>query len=474
SVGLVALAGCLPLAAADSLGAATTVVVGVGPTLSLGDIGLLDFVKSADPFKVKAKEITLVEGEKRKVGFSAGPPPMKRARAGGVGILEPNPTTTGKSPIVIQKLIAQSGQPNICSGFAAHHAKEFVSFFVTLTPEHECQDESDSTQGGNVWIRRASEHYFILSSSPYLLDKDLNTSSKVGSPNLHVHIGVENMAAAPINGTEAPSIPKNDTGAASLPGNGTGTSSLPRYEAGTSSLLTNETGASSSAPIDGSLIDDFFESQTIDSAIAQDINYEHEIITREKFKHKFVKSSEVVHQRDAKIVSLKAKVKKAKSEAGEVIKLRRQVSLKAVAVAKSEEIVGLTAQNTELLGNVSGLESEGLEAVIEHGKASRSLAKVAAYDPRVGAGCVTAVNELEDDSFLLLEQLEALKDYPLRLLISSLTLELADLAVPFQDTSLVVANYQISSVAIFDDAVPSSKPHDDLFNTTVLAKPVVP
>nr|GEV89061.1 hypothetical protein [Tanacetum cinerariifolium] len=412
---------------------------------------------------------------------------MKRVRAGGVGILEPNPTTTGKSPVVIQKLIAQSGQPNIGSGFAAHHAKEFVSFFVTPTPEHECQDESDSTQGGNVWTRRASERYFILSSSSYLLDKDLNTSLKVGSPNSHVHIGVENMAAGPINGTEAPSIPKNDTGAAFLPGNGTGTSSLPRYEAGTSSLLTNKTGASSSAPIDGSPIDDFFESQTIDSAIAQDINYEHEIVTREKFKHKFVKSFEVVHQRDAKIVSLKAKVKKAKSEAGKVIKLRRQVSLKAVAVAKSEEIVGLTAQNTELLGNVSGLESvrdelrksgihrwvighgfrlEGLEAGIEHGKAGRSLAEVAAYDPGVGAGCVTAVNELEDDSFLLLEQLEALKDYPLRLLMDPNSISHEILL-----SDALAGSYHRTEKR---KVVPSSKPHDDLFNTTVLDKPVVP
>nr|GFA41948.1 hypothetical protein [Tanacetum cinerariifolium] len=303
------------------------------------------------------------------------------------------------------------------------------------------------TQGGNVRTCRASERYVILSSSLDPLDKDLNTYSKVGSPNLHVHIRVENMAAGPVNGIEALFIPENDTGAASLPGNGTGTSSLPRDEAGTSYLLRNEIGASSSAPINGSPIDDFFKSQTIDSAIAQDIN----------------------------IVSLKAKVEKAESEAGEVIELRMRVLLNAVAVAKSEEIVGLTAQNTELLGNVSGLDEiackarmkeefssipdtkawrfeewsvkldariaelnhdmdtklyphmltavfgqrwvidhgfrlEGLEAGIKHGKAGTSLDEVTAYDPRVRAGCVTAFNELEDDSFPLLEQLQPMSD----------------------------------------------------------------
>ncbi|GJZ21943.1 hypothetical protein Tco_0558982 [Tanacetum coccineum] len=139
------------------------------------DMGLLDFVKSANPFKVKVGERTLGEGEvplltktadmvvplsaqtirlvnhtlvdelreiigkkKSKVAFNAGPPPVKRERASGVVILKPNPTTVGKSPVIIQKLIAQSGQPNVGSRSAAPHAEEFVSSFVAPTPDHEC------------------------------------------------------------------------------------------------------------------------------------------------------------------------------------------------------------------------------------------------------------------------------------------------------------------------------------------------
>nr|GEZ44697.1 hypothetical protein [Tanacetum cinerariifolium] len=268
------------------------------------DIGLLDFVKSVDSFKVKVREITLVEGEvpllrkttymvvvpsthtihlvnhtivdelkehtgkkKRNVRFSAGPLPTKRARAGGVVISEPNPTTAGKSPVVIQKLIAQSVQPNVSFGSATHHAKEFVSFSITPTSKSECQDESDSTQGGNVRMRRASKCYVVLSSSPDPLDKDLNTSSKVGSPNPHVHIE-------------------------------TGTSSLPRDE-------------------------------TIDSTIAQDINVLHWDVTNDAQLNDLVMCRNLIDH-----VPPPAKVEKAESEADEVIELRRRVSLEAVVVAK--------------------------------------------------------------------------------------------------------------------------------------------
>ncbi|GJT49622.1 hypothetical protein Tco_0975779 [Tanacetum coccineum] len=66
---------------------------------------------------------------------------------------------------------------------------------------------------------------------------------------------------------------------------------------------------------------------------------------------------------------------------------------------------------------------EGLEEGIEHGKAGRSLAEIDAYDSRVGAAYVAAVNEFENVSFTLLEQLEALKDSPLELLMSASTVE---------------------------------------------------
>ncbi|GJZ21941.1 hypothetical protein Tco_0558980 [Tanacetum coccineum] len=164
---------------------------------------------------------------------------------------------------------------------------------------------------------------------------------------------------------------------------------------------------------------------------------------------------------------------------------------------------------------------QGLEARIEHGKAGRSLGEVEAYDSRVEAEYVVTVNEFENVSFPLLEELKALKDSLLTLLMSSLTLEVTvpvyfecggsrdpnsinheillsdalaashdraekrkigvssssptsrpSIALPAPDSSYVIVDYQISSLAIGGVAVPSSEPHDDLFDTTMLDKPV--
>ncbi|GJU54363.1 hypothetical protein Tco_1228077 [Tanacetum coccineum] len=66
---------------------------------------------------------------------------------------------------------------------------------------------------------------------------------------------------------------------------------------------------------------------------------------------------------------------------------------------------------------------QGLEAGIEHGKAGRSLAQVEAYDPYVENKYVDEVNDFDNVSFSLPKELEALKDFSLALIMSSLTLE---------------------------------------------------
>ncbi|GJW97825.1 hypothetical protein Tco_0179633 [Tanacetum coccineum] len=66
---------------------------------------------------------------------------------------------------------------------------------------------------------------------------------------------------------------------------------------------------------------------------------------------------------------------------------------------------------------------QGLEARIVHGKAGRSLAQVEAYDPEVEGKYVAAVSEFKGVSFPLLDELESLKDYPLALIMSALTLK---------------------------------------------------
>ncbi|GJU23887.1 hypothetical protein Tco_1157229 [Tanacetum coccineum] len=125
----------------------------------------------------------------------------------------------------------------------------------------------------------------------------------------------------------------------------------------------NNAEASTSVPDVDSPNDDFFYSQTVESATAKNIyvlewnvtnDYVEGEVSEEVYRY-FI----VVQQRDAKIVALKTKLEKAKHEATKVVALRGRVSkLEARAMAKSREVNTLSKQNAKLLGKVFAFESE--------------------------------------------------------------------------------------------------------------------
>ncbi|GKE10390.1 hypothetical protein Tco_1413941, partial [Tanacetum coccineum] len=78
------------------------------------------------------------------------------------------------------------GQDDIGSRSAAHPTEHFVSSSVTLTPEHECHDESSLTQGENVRTRLVSDHFVVITSSSKPMDTDATTSPWVTSLMPHV------------------------------------------------------------------------------------------------------------------------------------------------------------------------------------------------------------------------------------------------------------------------------------------------
>nr|GFA01839.1 hypothetical protein [Tanacetum cinerariifolium] len=115
----------------------------------------------------------------------------------------------------------------------------------------------------------------------------------------------------------------------------------PFEEAEASSVPGDNAGTSTSVSGEGSPIDEFYESQTIDSATAQD--------TAARFRDTFnINSAQHVYMaselrlRDAEIAALKAKLKTAEKESVELIGLRGRVSkLETKVVAKSKDIAGL-------------------------------------------------------------------------------------------------------------------------------------
>ncbi|GJZ96494.1 hypothetical protein Tco_0668828 [Tanacetum coccineum] len=439
-------------------------------------MGLLDFVKSADPFKVNTGERTLAEGEaslftktvdmvvtpsaqtirlvshtiidelqehaekkKRKVVFDAYP--VNKVRTDGVVISKHVPTIA-----------------------------EFVSSSVTPTPE-----DSGSTQDVNVQGRRPPDRLVVVTSS-----------------SEHVK-NVEDDAAEFVGGVRASSIPGGNVGtSASAPG-----SKSP-------AALRNQTDAR------------FLDGFNIKSAhhvcmiFELRLRYEHEIMSKKRFQKKFTESSAVIHQRDAKIVSLKSRLETTKKVYAEVNGLCGRVSkLEVEVVAKSLDITRLNKQNAELLGKVSTLEAmrdelsgqvaklradyeklrgdidgeakmreefaslqdvaawrfkewstkldariadirrdvdtdlyphmltaiAGRRLVLGHGirlavmkcaqysECRSALGKVEACDPEIESKYVAAVREFENVYFSFLEELETLKDSPLDLIMSALTLE---------------------------------------------------
>ncbi|GKD17506.1 hypothetical protein Tco_1206664, partial [Tanacetum coccineum] len=130
-------------------------------------MGLLDFVKSDDPFRVKTRERHLLRAswracmeEEKKVVFDN--PPMKKARARGGKISKPLLTTVGKSPTALKRLELQSGP-----------------------------QDSGSNQDVNVQTCCVPEGFAVVTSSSE--HGDTKVSLRVKSPLPHVK--VENIAA---------------------------------------------------------------------------------------------------------------------------------------------------------------------------------------------------------------------------------------------------------------------------------------
>nr|GEY13515.1 transposase (putative), gypsy type [Tanacetum cinerariifolium] len=284
------------------------------------DMGLLDFVKSIDLFKVKVKERTLAEGEvplltetvdmvvalsnqtvhlvshtivdeirehsgknKRNVNFSTIPPPVKKARMHDVVITEP-----------------------VGSMSVASHAEEFDSSSVTPTLDRRNHEDSSLTMDGNVQTCRASE---LMSFLPLA--------------------EVENVTAKPIDGAGAKDI------------------YVPHWN------VTNDAA-----------LDDLVMYRTLIDHVPPPGYWSY---LRNHHDTKFLdllnmksaqQSSEVVQQKDTKIVTLRGKLEKAKSEAAKVSELRKRGSeLEVVAVAKAKEVAGPIVQTIDLSRKVSRLDS---------------------------------------------------------------------------------------------------------------------
>ncbi|GJX52326.1 hypothetical protein Tco_0280695 [Tanacetum coccineum] len=225
----------------------------VRPTLlksDESDMGLLDFVKFVDPFKVKTGERTLAEDEVSLLTETADmvlSPTAHVIRLVDHTIANELEEHAGKkkrkvSLTALKRLELQSGPQGNESGFALHPSEEFMSSSVTPTPEHDILEDSGSTQDVNVQARRPPDRYVIVTSSFEHGDVNANVSPKVKSRLPHVDVEVEkaeNVATKFADGARAFSI------------------------------LGNNAKTFAFVPDGESPTDEFYESQTVDSPTTQ-------------------------------------------------------------------------------------------------------------------------------------------------------------------------------------------------------------
>ncbi|GKF83409.1 hypothetical protein Tco_0245065 [Tanacetum coccineum] len=163
-------------------------------------MGLLDFVKSVDPFKVKTGERTLAEGEiplndesvnmtvppsvdiiqivnhtivdeveehagkkKKKVVFEELP--TKQLRSDAASASEAVPITGSKGSAALKRLELQIEPGGVGSSYVPPPVEEFVSSSVTPTPEPDADEDYGSSQDGGVRTHHASMGIIVSSSS---------------------------------------------------------------------------------------------------------------------------------------------------------------------------------------------------------------------------------------------------------------------------------------------------------------------
>ncbi|GJU06716.1 putative gypsy type transposase [Tanacetum coccineum] len=279
------------------------------------EVGLLDFVNSADPFKVKIGERTLAENEVPVITETEDRIIYPSPQTINLVLLFPisRPSTSAKSPTALRRLIRQSGQADTGSGSAAPAAEDATSSSVTPTLKRAF----DGDFRDNVRTRPPSGRFVVLSSSS--IDSDIPTSPQVVPFVSSAQAGVNVPVAEPASDACTSSIPENLLYHVTSPG----------YWA----ALRNQH--------DSGFLDIFNINSAHHVCMVSELRlrYEHEIMMRAKYEKKFTDSAAMVPQRDAEIVDLKAQLEKSEAEA-----------------AKVGEVSTLNTHNAGLLEKVSALE----------------------------------------------------------------------------------------------------------------------
>nr|GEV02992.1 hypothetical protein [Tanacetum cinerariifolium] len=317
------------------------------------EMDLLDFVNAADPFKVKTGERTLAENDvpfltetedrvispslqtislvdqtiqdelnvnvskrKKRVAFVFGSPPMKKVQTEGVIISDSRPSTASKSPTALRRLNRQSGQADTGFGSAAPATEDVTSSSVTPTLEH-------ASEGDNVRTRPSSGYFVVLSSGS--ADTDIPTSPQVvllvSSAQAGVNVPVTEPGSTADDFYESQTIDSATALNVCVPNWNITNNARIDNPVTSRNLLDHVTPPGYWAAIRNQHDAEFLDSFNINSAqhvcMVSELclRYEHEIMTKEKYEMKFTDSAAMVQQRNAEKANLRARLEKSEAKA---------------------------------------------------------------------------------------------------------------------------------------------------------------
>nr|GEZ06145.1 putative transposase (putative), gypsy type [Tanacetum cinerariifolium] len=337
------------------------------------EMGLLDFVKSVDPFKVKVGEQTLAENEiplitktedrvvshslKKRVAFASGSLLANKAQTEGIVIFYSRPITAGKSPSALQRLSRQNEQASTGSGSDVPATEDVTSSSVTPTPQFAHEDTSHD----NLRVRPASGRFVVLSSKS--TDADIPASPQVVSLVILDLTGVNAHMAASMGGDHRSSSFGPEARNVYVPNWNVVNNDRLGSPVTCRNLLDHVTPPGYWAALCNQHDATFLDVVNVNSAqhvcmvFELRLRCEHETMIRENFKKKLIDGAAIIQQRDEEIVDLNTRLEKYEVDAAEVIELRKRVfDLEATVVVKVGELVTLRTKNVSLVEKVSALE----------------------------------------------------------------------------------------------------------------------
>nr|GEX64688.1 transposase (putative), gypsy type [Tanacetum cinerariifolium] len=287
---------------------------------------------------------------------------------------------------------------NVDVGVSAAATMPFVTSFVTLTPERECGDNTDSIFGPNLWTQRLAKRFVISSDSSHhssTNDADVKVTSVVRSSASTPPLMTAAVATTAIAGVTFASVLRVGTepvhasmfaNFASIGEVGqdiTGLSNHDRTELSADTFYVShemgyETLQQVYVPkwnvINDSCLDDPELFAEFNVEVARQpcfsaevrLRSEHNYRERKKFERKCQRQTDLLKEKVDEIASLKAQLSLKEAEAMEVIHLLLEeekgvldgkvMTLESAAVAKETELTSLTTQTAKLTQDLSNLQ----------------------------------------------------------------------------------------------------------------------